>query len=182
MPDPVSVTPALNVDLGISSNDRIKYHLLFAKVAGTATQVVDLTALATTLATTDDAISVAIRGLENSNALSAAYSNISLIWAAPPDVTMTAAEAQAIWNSKLLDDVGYYVYLALALTKTASPTQTITLATYTAAPWNIPRTNLINEIQKFAARRPSTARPTYAPPFSADFSTVTLTWLSPNVP
>lgn len=182
MPNPVSVTPALNLDLGLSSVDRIKYELVFLKTAGTATQTVNLATLATSLATTDDAVSTAIRALESAKALNATYSNITLNWLSTPVVTGTPTQIQADWNAKLLDDPSYYVYLALASLKTASATQTVDPAALAAAPWNIPRSTLISEIQKFAGRKASTARPTYTAPFSADFSTVTLTWLSPNVP
>lgn len=183
MPNPLNgITDATLLDLGINPTDSLKFKILFAKTAGNATQTVNLTTFATANATTDDKVSSAVKSLVASDSVRATYATFTITWSANPTPSTTAAQLQADWNSKVLDDPTYYVYQALALTKSAgSLVQTVDPATFTAAPWNLPAASLITEVQKLAARRPTTTNPALTAPFTADFGNVTLTWVTANI-
>lgn len=183
MPNPLNgITDASLADLGINPTDALKFRLLFAKTAGNATQTVNLGTFAAANATTDDKVSTAVKALVSSDAVRANYAAFTVTWTANPTPSTTAGQLQADWNSKVLDDPTYYVYQALALTKPAgSLIQQVDPATFAAAPWNLPAAILIAEVQKLAARKPTTANPLLIAPFTADFGNVTLTWMTPNI-
>lgn len=183
MPTPLNgVTDATLKDLGIGSTDMLKLRLLFNKTAGNAAQTVNLTTLAANYATTDDKVSAAIKALESAGAVKSNYAAFTVTWVANPTPSTTAGQLQADWNAKVLDDPTYYVYQMLALTKPAnSMVQQVDPATFSAAPWNLPAATLIAEVQRLAARKPTTMNPNYTAPFSADFGNVTLTWLTQNI-
>lgn len=182
MPTPLNgITNATLMDLGIGANDALKLRLLLEKTAGNATQNVNLATFATAYNTTDDRVSAAIKSLESADAVKSTYAAFTITWMITPTTGATAAQLQADWNSKVLDDPTYYVYQALAMTKTAAATQNVDPATFAAAPWNIPPATLISEVQKLAARKPTTANPNLIAPFSADFGNVTLTWMTTNI-
>lgn len=183
MPTPLNgITDATLADLGIGATDALKLRILFNKTAGNASQTVNLSTFATNYATTDDKVSSAIKALETAGAIKANYAAFTITWVAAPTPSTTAAQLQADWNSKVLDDSTYYVYQMLALTKPAgSMVQQVDPATFAAAPWNLPAATLIAEVQRLAARKPTTANPNIMAPFTADFANVTLTWLTANI-
>lgn len=183
MPTPLGgITNATLSDLGISATDALKFRLLLEKTAGNATQAVNLATFAANYATTDDKVSAAIRALESAEAARASYGTFNVTWTSNPTPSTTAAQLQADWNSKVLDDPTYYVYQMLALTKPAgSLTQQVDPAVFAAAPWNLPASTLIAEVQRLANRRPTTANPNLVAPFTADFGNVTLTWITTNI-
>lgn len=183
MPNPLGgITNATLTDLGIGATDALKFRILLEKTAGNATQTLNMATFASNYATTDDRVSAAVKSLESAQAVRASYAAFTVTWTANPTPSTTAAQLQADWNSKVLDDPTYYVYQMLALTKPAgSLVQNVDPATFAAAPWNLPAATLISEVQRLAARRPTTANPNLIAPFSADFANVTLTWLTPNI-
>lgn len=183
MPTPLNgITNASLTDLGINATDSLKLRILFEKQAGNPAQTLNLATFATNYATTDDRVSAAVKALESAGAVRATYAAFTITWATNPTPSTTAAQLQADWNSKVLDDPTYYVYQMLALTKPAgSLIQQVDPATFAAAPWNLPAANLIAEVQRLAARRPTTANPNLIAPFTADFANVALTWLTTNI-
>jgi len=183
MPNPLNgITDAMLMDLGINPADALKFKLLFAKAAGNPAQTVNLATFAAANATTDDRVSTTIASLVRSDAVRASYGVFTINWATAPTPSTTAAQLQADWNSKVLDDPTYYVYQMLALTKpAASLTQQVDPATFAAPPWNLPTPILIAEVQRLAGRRPTTANPSLTAPFTADFANVGLTWMTPNL-
>lgn len=182
MPSPLNgLTSATLSDLSIGSTDMIKLQLLLEKTAGNASQTVNLSTFATKYNTTDDKVSSAIRALETAEAIRSNYGTLTLNWMVTPTASTTAAQLQSDWNSGVLDDYTYYVYQALILNKGASATQNVDPGVYSASPWNIPTAKLIAEIQALAARKPSNTKPNNIAPFTADFATVTLTWLTANI-
>lgn len=183
MPTPLNgITDATLKDLGIGATDALKLRLLFNKTAGNASQTVNLATFATNYTTTDDKVSGAIKALESAGAVRANYAAFTVTWMTNPTPSTTAGQLQADWNSKVLDDPTYYVYQMLALTKPAnSMVQQVDPATFSAAPWNLPAATLIAEVQKLAARKPTTTNPLLIAPFTADFANVTLTWMTPNL-
>jgi hypothetical protein len=183
MPSPLNgITNATLTDLKIGMTDALKLQILFQKQAGNASQTLNMATFATNYATTDDKVSAAVKALEAAGAIKANYAAFTITWTANPTPSTTAAQLQADWNSKVLDDPTYYVYQALVLTKPAgSLVQNVDPATFASAPWNIPAATLIAEVQRLAARRPTTANPALTAPFSADFANVTLTWLTTNI-
>lgn len=101
-------------------------------------------------------------------------SPMMLTWTQQETTGMTQAEVLAMYADGLIP-IQTYVYYALLLTKGAGLTQTVNPDNYSIAPWKIPSSTLVSQINNIAGKTDSATK---QPIFTVDLSTINITWLT----
>ncbi|MBE9130052.1 hypothetical protein IQ258_28945 [Coleofasciculus sp. LEGE 07081] len=172
MPTPVAIEKSDVVKLRqfrtFTDADVVLWGLLLGKTAGNATQVVNATTFLTEWGIDDDRLSRELAALERQKIIKQDVAPFTITWNVMPTTSMTEEQLRADWNAGVIDDYTTYVYYALVFGKGATPNQTVDPAQYLAN-WQIPQTNLIQEVNNLAAKD--------NPRFTVNYPSISITWL-----